>query len=257
MFKSLRIAAALTLLLVIAVATWQAKARIASWDVPLRAVVYPVAGDDSPVTRSYVANLTLAAFLPVERFISEEAGRYDVKPTFGEPLRIRLAPEVKSLPPPPPLVGNVAEIMLWSLKLRYWAWTVDTHDGLEPDVQLFVVYHDPKLTEELEHSLGLEKLRIGVVNAFASDDMAGKNNVVIAHELLHTIGASDKYDLLTTQPTFPEGYARPEQDPRYPQRFAEIMAGRIPISESESTIPPSLNATLVGESTAREINWVR
>lgn len=44
-----RIATALVLLLVVAVATWQAKRRIASWDVPLRAVVYPIAGDDSPV----------------------------------------------------------------------------------------------------------------------------------------------------------------------------------------------------------------
>lgn len=257
MFRSLRIAVALAILLVVGVGTWQAKLRIARWDVPLRAVVYPIAGDDGDATRSYVASLGAETYFPVERFIGEEAERYGIRPSFGQPLRILLAPEVESLPPPAPLDGSVLDVMWWSLKLRWWAWRVDTFEGLAPDVQLFVVYHDPREKDELEHSLGLEEGRIGVVNAFASAELAGKNNVVIAHELLHTIGASDKYDARTTQPLFPDGYARPDADPRYPQRFAEIMAGRIPVSESESTIPPSLNATLIGEGTAREINWMR
>jgi len=257
MFRTLRIATALVVLLVVAVGTWQAKRRIASWDLPLRAVVYPIAGDDSPVTRAYVDGVSLKTYYPIERFVSEEAGRYDVKPTIGEPLRMRVAPEVAVRPPPPPRQGNLFEIMWWSLKLRWWAWQVDTYTGPDADVQLFVVYHDPALTPELEHSLGLEKGRIGVVNAFASDAQAGTNNVVIAHELLHTLGASDKYDPATTQPVFPDGYANPSADPLHPQRFAEIMAGRIPVSESESTLPPSLNATLVGEGTAREIAWLR
>jgi hypothetical protein len=134
---------------------------------------------------------------------------------------------------------------------------VDTYYGRSPDVRLFVIYYDPKRNDTLEHSLGLEKGRIGVVNAFASSTLAGSNNVVIAHELLHTLGATDKYDARTAQPRFPDGYARPDAKPRYPQRFAEIMGGRIPISASESAIAPSLNATVVGEATAREINWLK
>jgi hypothetical protein len=35
------------------------------------------------------------------------------------------------------------------------------------------------------------------------------------------------------------------------------MGGRIPLSDSEAKIPTSLNSTLIGEGTAREINWVR
>lgn len=256
MFRSLRIAASLVVLLVIAVGTWQAKRRIAAWEVPLLAVVYPIAGGESPEARAYVDSLRVATYEPIERFFAEEAGRYGVETSFGQPLRIRLAREVEDLPPPPPTDGNVARIMWWSLELRWWAWRADTWDGLEPDVRLFVVYHDPRERPELEHSLGLEKGRIGVVNAFASEAHAGTNNVVIAHELLHTLGASDKYDPRTTQPRFPDGYANPDAEPLHPQRFAEIMAGRIPVSEAESTIPPSLNATLVGEHTAREIAWM-
>ena len=70
---------------------------------------------------------------------------------------------------------------------------VITDTGLAPDIRLFVIYYDPKTTETLQHSLGLEKGMIGVVNALASESMAGWNNVVVAHELLHTVGATDKY----------------------------------------------------------------
>ena len=46
----------------------------------------------------------------------------------------------------------------------------------------------------MAHSTGLQKGMLGVVNAFASADQEGSNAVVIAHELLHTFGATDKYD---------------------------------------------------------------
>jgi hypothetical protein len=255
-FKTIRVVVLVFVLVLVAVGSWQTRQRLARWELPVRAVVYPIAGDESEATRKYVRDLTAETFRPIETFIDEEARSFGVEPKYGQPLRVQLAPEVKSLPPPPPIGGNLLEIMAWSLKLRYWAWTADTWTGSSPDVQLFVVYHEPA-PGELPHSLGLEQGRIGVANVFASSRMAGQNNVVIAHELLHTLGASDKYDERTAQPRFPDGYAKPEAEPRYPQRFAEIMAGRIPISESDSEIPPSLNATLVGEATAREIAWLR
>jgi hypothetical protein len=257
LFKTLRIVVLLFILLLVAVGSWQTRRRIAEWDLPLRTVVYPIVGDDSDAARRYVDALREETFHPIETFVDDEARSWGLEPRYGRPLQIRLAPEVKSLPPPPPIGGNVASIMLWSLQLRYWAWSVDTYTGISPDVRLFVVYHEPKSGTELAHSLGLEKGMIGVANVFASATMAGSNNVVIAHELLHTLGATDKYDAATMQPRFPDGYARPNAKPRYPQRFAEIMAGRIPISASDSTIPSSLNATIVGEDTAREIAWVK
>jgi hypothetical protein len=65
-----------------------------------------------------------------------------------------------------------------------------------------VLYHDPALTPIVPHSLGLTKGLIGVVYAFASPEMNGANNVVIAHELLHTVGATDKYDFAADAPHF-------------------------------------------------------
>jgi hypothetical protein len=255
-FRTIRIVALVFALVLVAVGSWQTRRRLAQWDLPVRAVVYPIVGDDSAVSRRYVGGLSVDTFRPIETFLDEEARSYGLEPRYGRPLVFHLAPEVGSLPPPPPIDGNVLSIMAWSLRLRHWAWSVDTYSGLSPDVRLFVIYYDPSTNDTLAHSLGLEKGMIGVVNAFASSAMAGSNNVVIAHELLHTLGATDKYDARTTQPRFPDGYARPDANPRYPQRFAEIMAGRVPVSASESTIPPSLNATVVGEATAREINWL-
>ena len=80
--------------------------------------------------------------------------------------------------------------------------------------------------------------------------------MVITHELLHTLGATDKYDLATNQPLYPEGYAEPDQQPLFPQEKAEIMAGRIPLSETKAAMPEGLTHTLIGEKTAREIKWI-
>jgi hypothetical protein len=43
--------------------------------------------------------------------------------------------------------------------------------------------------------------------------------------------------------------------PLLPQRFAEIMAGRTPLSKSEAETPASLDDALIGSKTAQEINW--
>lgn len=257
MFRTVRILVLLAILLAVGLGSWQTTRRIAQWDLPLRVAVHPIAGDDSDTTRRYVAALSDRTFQPVERFLDDEASRYDVATSFGQHVRIRLGVPVGEQPPPAPIGGNVLQIMWWSLRLRAWAWSVTPAVTPAPDVTLFVIYFDPRRTETLEHSYGLEKGRIGIVNAFAAETMAGTNNVVLAHELLHTVGASDKYDPRTREPRFPDGYAQPGASPRLPQRFAEIMAGRIAVSDSESTLPPSLNATLVGEATAREIGWVR
>ncbi len=96
---------------------------------------------------------------------------------------------------------------------------------------------------------------VSVVHAFADNKMSKMNNVVITHELLHTLGATDKYSLQTTLPIYPDGYAEPELDPLFPQHFTEIMGGRTPLSETEAIMPASLSQVLVGDKTALEIGW--
>jgi hypothetical protein len=108
----------------------------------------------------------------------------------------------------------------------------------------------------MPHSLGLQKGLVGVVYAFASRPMQGENAIVVTHELLHTLGATDEYDPNTLQPRFPEGYAEPQREPRFPQPLAEIMAGRRALSSSRAEMPDSLAEVVVGPTTAREIRWL-
>ncbi|NND36504.1 MAG: hypothetical protein HKN81_05140 [Gammaproteobacteria bacterium] len=97
---------------------------------------------------------------------------------------------------------------------------------------------------------------LGVVHVFANQRMKGSNRFVIAHEMLHTLGATDKYAPQSNHPIFPVGYAEPYASPLYPQRFAEIMGGRIPVSASEAKIPRSLEQARVGAETALELRWI-
>jgi hypothetical protein len=103
----------------------------------------------------------------------------------------------------------------------------------------------------------LTKGLIGVVYAFATPLMNGENDVVIAHELLHTVGATDKYSPLSDAPRFPDGYGDPRQTPLYPQATAELMAGRRMLSANRWEQAPSLDDVVIGPATALEIRWLR
>jgi hypothetical protein len=145
--------------------------------------------------------------------------------------------------------------MVWSLRLRYWVWRVSRHAREPEDVRVFVLFHDPAITPTVPHSLGLAQGLIGVVYAFAAPTMDGENNIVIAHELLHTVGATDKYDAVNDAPRFPDGFGDPQQEPLFPQRYAELMAGRRMLDAARWEQATSLDEVLIGRATALEIRW--
>jgi hypothetical protein len=254
-FKALRVATLLLILLMAALTTWLDRYRSTRWREPLFVAIYPIAADESEVTRSYIDSLTGEQFKAVDLFFAREAAGHHLR--TNEPIRSRLKPELKELPPQRSGQAGLISTVLWSLKLRYWAWSMSRH-GREPqDVRIFVLYHDPALTPTVPHSLGVSKGLIGVVYAFADPVMSGANNVVIAHELLHTVGATDKYDAATDAPRFPEGFGDPRQVPLYPQRKAEVMAGRRMLTPDRWQQAASLDEVVVGAVTALEIRWTQ
>lgn len=255
MFRFLRIAILLLILVTVAQEAWLSRSRAVSWQDPLRVAIYPINGDGGAATANYLQHLEPASFATVGRFFDEEAKRHGR--SLFRALDITVAPTVKDPPPQPPRNGNMLESISWSLRMRYWAWRHDAVPGMKPQVRLFVLFFDPATHDRLPHSVGVGRGMIGVVNVFASRAMAGSNSVIIAHELLHTLGATDKYDPATNFPRHPEGYAEPERSPRHPQAYAEIMGGRIPISDVRADIPDSIDKTLVGNATAAEIGWKR
>ncbi|HWK75915.1 MAG TPA: hypothetical protein VNQ81_16685 [Povalibacter sp.] len=254
MWRTLRIAVLLLILLFVALNTYFDRVYSTDWDNALRVAVFPINGDGSDEAQRYLEALKPDHFLPLETFFDEEAQRYGL--TLERPVRITLAPPIRDLPPMiDPGAGRLT-VLWWSLRTRYWAWRVPQNPpGASPDIKLFVLYHDPRRSPSLPHSVGLQKGLFGIVHVFAARHMEGSNDTVIAHELLHTLGATDKYDFTDNLPIHPAGYAEPDRVPLYPQTFAELMAGRIAVAADRAEMPESLHQVLIGPATAAEIGW--
>lgn len=254
-FRNFRITILLIILAVVSLNTWLGIKRTTDWDHPLWIVIYPLNGDGSKLSDERISRLSVNEFTPISRFMQREAKRHGI--AIERPVTLHLADEVTTPPPATPAVDeNPLLIALWSLKMRWWAWRVDTYQGPRPDIRLFIEYYAHGDHQgPLENSFGLQKSRISVSRAFAARSMRSRNLVVMTHELLHTLGATDKYDFATLLAQYPQGFADPDKKPLYPQNRAEIMAGRIPLSEERVKMPASLKSCMVGAVTAQEIGW--
>lgn len=253
MWKTVRIAILSLVLALVALYTWADRRRMAEWDQTAWIAVFPVNGDGAARTDEYVSGLTRERFADIERFFAREAGAFGVP--LERPVHVELYAPVEAMPPllepGTGLLGRVA----WSLRMRWFSWR-HAGDALA-DIRVFVIYHDPDRVEAVPHSLGLQKGLLGVVYAYADPAADATNSLVIAHEALHALGATDKYDLATNLPVYPDGYGEPDAEPRHPQAFAEIMAGRVAVSPGEARMPAGLGEAVVGARTAQEIGWLR
>jgi hypothetical protein len=255
MWRTLRIA---ILLLFLAIAAyWNLHDRLSTtdWDETLWIGVFPIDPGDGAGSRPYIENLSTESVADIERFINREARQYGVG--IERPVRVDLYPQVDEKPPSRDADAGIFGNMWWSLKLRLYANRNSHPPGrAPPQIRIFVLYHD-SIATSVPHSAGLQKGLVGVVHAYAEREMTRANNVVIAHEILHTLGASDKYDLESLAPLHPIGYAEPDREPLYPQSFAEVMAGRYAIDSQTFEMPQSLDEVVVGDATALEIRWIR
>jgi hypothetical protein len=254
MFRYLRIAILLTVLVVVAGNKWLTGSRLSSWEKPVWISIYPVLVDPGADIRRYAESLDANSFKDLGIFLKQQASRYGHR--LETPVIIQVARPLSTLPPVIPTENSGLNIALWSLKMRWWSWRNGDQDGLAPDdVRMFVLYQKGNPNAPLERSVGIKNGSYGVVNAVASRQMAARNRIIIVHELLHILGASDKYDLHTGQPIAPDGLANPAQSPLYPQKHAEIMGGRIATSANRWRHPVNLSSCVIGAGTAAEIGW--
>lgn len=251
MWRLIRIGILLTVLAFVALGALSDRWRTTGWNDTLRVGLFPVNGDGRGATDRYIDALTRERFTDIEEFFQREARAYGVP--LEDPVEIELYPKVAELPPQLEPGTGVLGRLWWSLRARYYTWRIagDTF----ADIRVFVLYHDPEGTRAVPHSLGLQKGLMGIVYAYADEGADATNGIVVAHEVMHTLGATDKYDPATDQPLFPQGYGDPEAEPRYPQATAEIMAGRIALGPDEAEMPGSLEQVVVGRETAAEVNW--
>jgi len=255
-FKFIRIA----ILLFILISVWNhfdtQKKVVQNWQGTQDIVITPIDFDNQSSTASGIQKLSSEQFEEINEFLSNQAKSYGLN--LKHTVNIRLGKVITSLPPALPKIdASTLDIMLWSLKLRWWAWRNKTDDSHSSQINLYVMYSSPKPNQRLPHSTGLQKGLIGLIHANASPKAQNRNNMIIAHELLHIFGASDKYEFKTGHPIFPEGYAQPNKNKLYPQTKAEIMAGRIPISKIKFARVTKISQTVIGEKTAQEIGWIK
>ncbi len=254
-FRNLRILILLALLFFALIYTQEQKRATTAWYQPVNVIIFPINGDQHPATSSYINDLSADNFEDIDAFFVQISDNYNL--AIEQPIITQLGQEVEALPPSPPKSPGMLSAVWWSLKLRYWAYQHTPDDVSNQNrIRLYVIYHQADKQRRLAHSLGLQKGLVGVIHAFASPQQNQQNSLVMAHEILHTLGATDKYGP-DNQPHYPDGYAEPDKTPLYPQRYAEIMAGRIAINVNEARMPDSLKAAQVGALTAREINWLQ
>ena len=141
-----------------------------------------------------------------------------------------------------------------------WRWTraVDEGSALPArdfDSRIYLVVRAPRDrgrqwvdgSSELGGRVGVARVELDV----SAVDLA---LFVVSHEFLHTLGASDKYDV-TGRALIPDGLVEPDRIPRFPQRYAEVMARNLVLAPGDERPPESIAELGVGIATAREIGW--
>ena len=253
-WKALRILILLIILLIVWNRTQLQKTLTTSWNTPLDVVIYPINADKAEKSSSHIDFLQDMHIKPLQDFFSRQAKDHSL--WTDKPINFRINKTLLETPPLPPVQGSFLQNMVWSIKFRWWSNKHKSSDDHLTQVRLYVLFHNPKDYQQLPHSAGLQKGLIGIVYAFADRNYNTQNNIIIAHELLHTLGATDKYDLQTGQPLYPHGYAEPNKVPLLPQSKTEIMGGHRPLTDTTSKMPEYLSRIIIGELTAREIGWL-
>ena len=72
-FRTIRITILLIILFFVGMNTWLTQVRSTDWNESLWVVVYPVNGDNSPVTQQYINTLSRDTFSSIASFLGSEA----------------------------------------------------------------------------------------------------------------------------------------------------------------------------------------
>jgi hypothetical protein len=231
---------------------YQRRARTA-WRRPLNVALVLV--EREPVGTSTIGLFADRA-RALERRLASEYKRHDGRDftpfsfVVKGPLRVEQAP--------PSVEQGVLGLLRYSYALWRWTRELDARADVERgayDARIYLVMK-PALPGGLTFAEGEGEFggRIGVAQADIDPAMIDFSLFVAAHELMHTLGASDKYDG-SGNAVYPDGFAEPEKTPLYPQRGAEIMARDLPLTATSARPPNTLDELFVGNATAREIGW--
>src|ERR687895_406209 len=97
MWRKLRIAVLLLILLFVALNTYLDRVYSTDWDIPLRVAIYPINGDGSTQAERFIGEVTADDFRSIEAFFEKEARRNGIQ--MERPIRLFLGPQIRELPP--------------------------------------------------------------------------------------------------------------------------------------------------------------
>jgi hypothetical protein len=273
-FRRLRIGGLLALLLAAGmwgILNYRADNFTFAWDRPFEVLVVAVV-DPATSTRGESLDALFHRFLHgadaidgnlsgIEKWIREERDRF--APGDGAALELSAAgPFRAETPPPLPPSGDASFLERWRGTSRFLGYFEDlaeregchrgSHDGV-----IFVYFYaeDRSGVYARQHSVASRRSRMGVIFSPLGREHLPRCAALVAHELCHTLGATDKYE--GERSIFPDGFAEPGSEPLYPQEHAEIMALGIPIAPGREERVDWLSRCVVGRKTAEEIGWIR
>ena len=171
-----------------------------------------------------------------------------------------LPPRFRQIQPPRLTSGEAG---WWELTRTSWQYLryfdrLARKSGVSKDgagVQLFVIYASPD-NDLASHSRGSERGRTAVSYVSVEERNSAYALITLAHELGHTLGAPDTYELDTSLCQHPEGFVEPFKKPLYPQRFAELMAVDIPLAPGIEGEIRSLEQVRIGHRAAADMGWI-
>jgi len=257
-FFRIRVASLLSVLLIVALFAWRQFSRRRArndWERPLTVAL--VVLRRGPVEEEAISRLRER--VPVlEQRLGHESSRFAV--TLRHPFSFDFYGPVDVDTAPPSLASNAfTDVARHAYRQWRYLRQVDAAADLSARGYDSVVYLVVRPATEgvlTVEGTAQQGGTIGMVEVALDESMVDFALIVAAHELFHTLGAADKYSALG-QTRIPEGLAEPEREPRFPQRYVEIMARNRPVDEHTETAPESLDELAVGPGTAREIGWRR
>lgn len=75
-FKTIRVTILLIVLGFVGIDSWLTKQRTTDWDSTLWVALYPINGDGSTQSETYIQSLQEKDFIDIEQFMDREAKRY-------------------------------------------------------------------------------------------------------------------------------------------------------------------------------------
>jgi hypothetical protein len=249
---------------------WRADNRVFAWTRPVSVLVVALVDPETQLDGDELSELFhefLSSPRPLDGNLSGVAKWLDDERAALSAVQGRVAdftcagPFKMSEAPPGAPASDASFLARWSGTRAFLGYFEEAAERLEVaregyDVTIFVYFFAEERAPIYgkQHSMASRRDGLGVVFAPLGRKHLPYSAALLAHELLHTFGATDKYD--GARCIYPDGFAEPELEPVYPQRWSEIMGLGIPLEPGRERRVGALSDCKVGRKTAAEIGWI-